>query len=177
MLQVWQQLTCKADDKESREEEESDGWEGWTGMMCVYAAVLLFLVPCSVWDVRTRTIPVWWLASGGVLSLVAAGYQYCAGNVGIWEILMAISPGLGLLALSLITEQQIGVGDGICVLIPGLLVGTPAIYMITMLALLLSSGAAVTLLITHRGSRKSRMPWIPFVTVSVMLVMVWEGCL
>lgn len=140
-------------------------------------AALVFLVPCSIWDVRTRTIPIPWMAAGGVLAIGAAATQAIAGETDVVNLLFAMSPGIFLIALSIVTEQQIGAGDGIGAAILGLFLGAPGVYIALMGALFLSSIFAAGLLLTHRGSRYSRMPWIPFMTAGVVLFLVleWTG--
>lgn len=140
-----------------------------------YVAALAFLIPCSIWDIRTRQIPVLWLVAGGLVSLCAAGWSAMTGESGIVSMVFAMSPGMFLLALSIVTEQQIGVGDGISAAILGLFLGAPMIYMVLMGALFLSSICAAVLLISHRGARHSRMPWIPFMAAGVIVSILLEG--
>lgn len=132
------------------------------------------LVIWSVRDVRKRAIPAWWLAAGGIFALAVAGHRLLVGETGAWGLLMAISPGVFLMALSIITARQIGIGDGICVVIVGLLLGTPGIWMALMAALLLSSGYALFLLVIRHVSRGSVIPWFPFVAAGTMLTMAME---
>lgn len=141
-------------------------------MKITYILTLAFLVIASVWDIRTRTIPRLLTLLGAGMALAA---MVCAGmtNRGtVASCILAAIPGVLLLALSWITEEQIGTGDGICVIIVGLMVGTPLIYLVLMAALLFSSVCAAGLLISRRGNSKSRMPWLPFLTAG-LAVSVW----
>lgn len=141
-------------------------------MMGIYIVTLIFLIPCSVWDVRTRRVPIWWLATGCMAGIAVSLGLIVTGEALIWNLAFAISPGVFLIALSIVTEQQVGMGDGICALILGFLLGIPEIYAALIIALLLSSIYAGMLLITRRGSRRTRMPWIPFMTMGVVTVIV-----
>lgn len=144
-------------------------------MAWIYVITAAFLIPCTVWDIRSRVIPIRWFGISAAVAAVVAGYEIYIGSMGMLNLLTAISPGLGLLALSLITEQQIGAGDGICAIILGVLLGMPRIFVVIMAALLLSSGWAAFLLVSHRGSRRSRMPFIPFMAAGALIVMILKG--
>lgn len=137
-------------------------------------AALVFLVPCSIWDIRTREIPVLWLAAGGLTAVGAAITLVASGETDAVNLLFAMSPGIFLIALSIVTERQIGAGDGIGATILGLFVGAPGVYIALMGALFLSSVFAAGLLLTHRGSRHSRIPWIPFMTAGMVLFLILE---
>lgn len=140
---------------------------------CIVA--LIFLVPCSIWDIKTREIPIPWMAAGGITAVCIAGWSVIAGEVDIINLLFAMSPGIFLLALSIVTEHQIGAGDGISAAILGIFIRVPMIYMVLMGALILSSIYAAGLLVLHKGSRRSRMPWLPFVTAGFIVFMLLEA--
>lgn len=140
-------------------------------MTGIYMAALLFLIPCSIQDVRTRTIPVCCLILGGILSLLTTVWMVLSGETTVMRQLFASSPGVSLIALSLVTERQIGMADGICAALLGLLIGNPDIYIVLAVALLLSSLCAGILLVLRRGTRRTRMPWIPFMTAGVIVVL------
>lgn len=136
---------------------------------------LVFLVLGSIQDIRTRRIPRWFLAAGVLLALIMLVVQGSHDSSAIPSNLVAVIPGAMLLALAWITEEQIGVGDGLCVMIVGLLVGTPMIYLLLMTALLFSSAWAAGLLLTRRGTRCTRMPWLPFLAAGLAVSMWIRG--
>lgn len=144
-------------------------------MVWSYIAALVFLIPCTVWDVRTREIPAQWLVVCGIASVMIAVWSVMTGGEGIADIVLALSPGLFLIALAIVTEHQIGLADGISGSVLGLCLGSPAIYMVLMAALLLSSGYAAVLLVSHKGTRNSRMPWIPFLAAGVIAAWILNG--
>lgn len=148
--------------------------KGADNMMGGCAAALLFLVPCSIWDIKTREIPTLWIIAGGTAAVSIGAWYVVSGEMGVMSLLFAMSPGIFLLALSVVTEQQIGAGDGISAAILGLLIGAPMIYMVLMGALILSSIYAAGLLVLRKGSRHSRMPWIPFMAAGLLIFMLLE---
>lgn len=136
---------------------------------------LLFLIPCGIRDLRTRTVPVSWLVGGAFLALILTGSRIYTGEISIWNPLFAVAPGMLLLALSWMTERQIGVADGVAASIIGAMLGSPGIYLALMTALLLSSGCGVVLLAMHRGTRSTRIPWLPFLAAGVVVTAVVGG--
>lgn len=136
---------------------------------------LLFLVPCGIRDLRRRTVPVSWLAAGALLAVVLAARRICGGEITIWNPLFAASPGVLLLALSWMTERQIGVADGVAACILGVMLGSPAIYLALMSALVLSSGCSIVLLASRRGHRHTQIPWLPFLAAGVVVTAVVGG--
>lgn len=140
-----------------------------------YIAAMVFLVPCAIRDAREQSVPVSWLAAGGIAAVITATYGYYAGRFGLMNLLLALSPGGLLIAISVITHQQVGIADGICSLIMGLFLGSPGVYMILVVALLLSSIWAAILLVTGRGNRASRIPWLPFVTAGLVSLLILES--
>lgn len=142
-------------------------------MKTTYIIALAFLVCASVWDLRTRTVPRPLLLIGAALALLVVAYQGVLERADVIPCILAALPGALLLALSWITEEQIGTGDGICAMIVGLLVGTPMIYLVLMAALLFSSVCAAGILISRKGTSKSRMPWLPFLAAG-LAVSMWS---
>lgn len=132
-------------------------------------AAILFLIPASVQDLRFGGMDVRWLLAGSVAAVVTAVTGIHMGERTILEVLFAEAPGTLLLALSIVTNRGIGVGDGICALILGLMLPSSDIYLLLMIALLFSSVYAAGLLVTHRGSRHSRMPWMPFMMAGLIV--------
>lgn len=133
-------------------------------MQTIHIVTLIYLIIGSILDIRSKVLPRRYLLSGAALALGLAGYQGMQSGIGaVWNLLGAL-PGLMLLALAWITQEQIGGGDGICVMIVGVLIGTPLIYLVLMTAFLFSSICAAGLLVTGKGTRDSRMPWLPFLT-------------
>lgn len=137
---------------------------------------LILLIPCSVQDIRTRTVPAWWLAAGSAVALCMAGWLVHSGETEMVNLAFAGSPGVFLLALSMVTEQQIGMADGICAMILGMLIGSPWIYITLVISLILSSVCAGVLLMSRKGNSRTRMPWIPFLTAGHLLLCVMRVC-
>lgn len=141
-------------------------------MTWIIILTMLFLVAYSVLDIRTRTIPFILLVAGIAAGVVISGYRLYLGTVTIWGMLFALSPGVFMVAISLLCRQQIGYADGMAVMMLGLLAGSTVVYLALIVGLLLSSLWAAGLLATHRGTRQSHIPWLPFLTVGYAIVLL-----
>lgn len=129
---------------------------------CVVAVI--FIVFCTISDVRTGKIPVLVILVFGLASV----WLLITGNTGSWrEILYALVPGMALLALSLCTGESIGYGDGLTVLVLGLLVGIMRCTAAVFTGFLLSAVWGLVLLVLNKANGKSRMPWIPFLAAGL----------
>lgn len=144
-------------------------------MKMTYCVALAFLVLAGVQDLRTRTVSRYLLLLGAAAALAVVVCMGIQGWADVIPRLLAALPGALLLALAWMTQGQIGTGDGICVMITGLLVGTPMIYLVLMASLVFSSIWAAGLLVTRRGTRHSRMPWLPFLAAGMAVSMWIQG--
>ena len=122
-----------------------------------------YLVPCLLWDIRTRTIPGWYLALGLLLASGGSVVFTILGRIPLWEIFASLLPGLFLLTMSYLTREKIGYGDGICFLILGLMEGPVPCMLVMLLSFLLSSAASILGMCLHRAGKNTRIPFVPFI--------------
>ena len=131
----------------------------------------IFLWLSAVPDLRTKRIPVWIPA---VFLLAAAAADALLPSVSDRRELWAGAvPGAILLMLSFLSRGKIGEGDGICLLVCGLLTGITQTVLIAEIALLLAAAAGAILLLTKRCRAKDQIPFLPFLAAaSTVLVLL-----
>lgn len=138
------------------------------------AACAIFLLPCVIWDIRTQKIPRWylriWLAAG----CVGEAIFLIMGRLWWQQCLLSLVPGAFLILLAILTREKIGLGDGICFLIIGLMEGAFACAMIMILSFLFSSVYGGYLFLCKRAGRNKRLPFLPFITGAVAAEMVFR---
>ena len=78
-------------------------------------------------------------------------------------------PGGMLLLLALLSGGAAGIGDGICFMVLGALLGTWMTWILLMYSLLLASFCGVILMLFQKAGRKTRMPFLAFTAVA------WAG--
>lgn len=130
---------------------------------------LVYLGIAAFFDFRCKRIP-WAVQFIGIVFVCA--------NVVInrtqlnYELLFAFVPGISLLLLSFVTKESIGYGDGVSIIIFGGIVGLEECAFSLCISLLLMSVVALGLLILRRATRKTKMPYIPFLLMAEIIFLV-----
>ena len=90
-------------------------------------------------------------------------------------MIYSLIPGAFLLAISLCTRESIGYGDGWTVLALGILLGLWKCFVVVFAGFLFSAIFSLILLVLRRVNGKSRLPFLPFITMGLGVVMVVQG--
>lgn len=128
-----------------------------------------WLLTASVMDIRSRRIPVWLLALGGL----GAGAALIYGGADVsteWPgLLMGCVPGLFILLTAAVTGKA-GTADGFALIFMGLCLKGKMCLAVFMISLLLIAVFAGIMLTLRRIGRNTELPYLPFLFVSWMLV-------
>ena len=127
----------------------------------------VFLIPCTITDLKSKTIPIWWTVVFGISAMI---YQIFWKKQKLEAILFSMIIGVTLLVAAKISNQRIGYGDGIIFLILGLWIGFWDGISLLFFSLILSSIISVYLIIVRRKGRDYRIPFIPFVTAAYIIL-------
>lgn len=143
----------------------------WKIMKAV--GIFVFLILCSLQDIREKRLPVKMLVlSGGLFFLVSlvSGELFKEGR------LLALMPGMVALVLAFLTREQIGYGDGVCLVVLGLLVSAERLIGAIAGGLFLISACSILLLVRKKANRKTTLPFMPFLTVGMLWQLImWRG--
>lgn len=123
--------------------------------------VWLFLSIGAMWDLKKKSIPtvyLWLFALVGVVFSVSALID----GKDIGNAVTAFLPGCILVLLSVITREQIGMGDGWVILCMGLFLDCAEILWIIFISFMILTVLSIFLLIAQKAHRKTRMPFLPF---------------
>ena len=120
-----------------------------------------FVVPVTVWlliisitDIRKRRIPVWMLMAGGILAAAAVWSQWN----GDWqELILGMLPGGVFLGIAFGTKM-VGYGDGVVLLLLGMLSGIGSSLIVVGAALCMAAVCSLILLILKKAGRYTRIP-------------------
>lgn len=122
-------------------------------------------------DMKTKRVPLWTVAlltSFGILEVVMT----LTDRTGTWtEVLLSMAPGLLLFGLSLMSAHAVGAGDGLLLAAAGPVFGLRGIAVMLMIALGMSALVSVVLLLTKKADRKARIPFVPFLTTAMGVVL------
>lgn len=137
-----------------------------------YLCVAVLLAYHSVYDVKRQRIPVRTLALGVALSCCWALWRGLQGAVPWTELGTALIPGIAALALSKITREQIGLGDGWELILMGNWMGLAGCLRALGTALLGIFLVSAVLLLAGKAKRNTRIAFVPFLwtgTVAALL--------
>lgn len=138
----------------------------------MYICSLLYVGMLAIWDAREKMIPAIALCIGGMLGVTCAAYTVLFGERNVWDIGMAMLPGIVLLLLAYATRQQIGYGDGLLLLILGLFLEKEMILFIVVSGQLMASFWGIVLLVFRKAGKGTTIPYIPFLFMAMLLYQV-----
>ena len=137
-----------------RKEEDTKMWR------IVYEGI--WLSAMSISDVRYKRIPIWMIGLG----IPAASIAVLRGwnELSIKTSVFCLIPGF-LLLLSAFTKR-VGYGDGIVLLLLGLMVGRDCCMKIFLISMMLMSLFAAVMLILRKVVKETRLPYLPFLLIA-----------
>ena len=138
-------------------------------------SIFLCLVLQSFYDIKNKEISIYLLilsalivASGVAIKFVGAEPSAERIRV-ILGVLLGAVPGTLLTVLSFYTNK-IGRGDGMVVMLIGMSESCSFAAVMMCLACLMLSAVSVFLILMHKATKNTRMPYIPFVTLAYAII-------
>ena len=136
--------------------------------------LILYLLVLSFFDLKEKKVPVLLLALGIMTSVVFALYLCFIGTNHWIHSVMGVLPGILLLVVAWVTEKA-GYADGIVMLMIGVLAGGREGFFVLCISLLLLSFLSIVLLALKKVGKKTRLPYIPFITLAYLLRVMMAG--
>ena len=136
--------------------------------------VCVYLGWCSIYDLRTKQIPVWLLRLGMVIGGIYAAVSIVSHEMNWTDAMLGLIPGVIMLLYSLATQGKLGEADGLMAMAVGLFHRWSKCTAELMLGCFLLFGAAAFLLITGKGKRNTCLPFAPFFLIAVVFVWIME---
>lgn len=135
-------------------------------------AALLFLGGTAGLDIWKRQIYIPVIIAGGSLGLLIKIYL---GEGELPAVLLSLIPGFCLLVIGRGSHQAVGYGDGFVVLIMGIYFGLWKTAQILLNGLLISSVWAAGLIIIRKKGKKQEFPFIPFLFIGALGIILTGG--
>jgi prepilin signal peptidase PulO-like enzyme (type II secretory pathway) len=132
---------------------------------------IFLLVVLSIYDIRSKTVPVRFLLAGSLFTVAVSLSALHTGNQTWIGIAAAMLPGLLLLIGGKVTGS-IGYADGWLMLLIGIFLGFQKGVAAFCLSLFLTGLTAIILLLLGKGNKNMRLPYIPFLTVAVTIIQI-----
>lgn len=133
---------------------------------------LIYLMGMAGLDLKNRRIPVWLLAAGGILAVV---FQLCQKEILLVPAAAGGAVGVVFLAVSKVTEEAFGYGDSVLIGVLGIYLGFWNLMNLLIISFLFASVAAMGVLIKRKFKRKTVLPFIPFLAVGYLTILLPGG--
>ncbi|HEX3022131.1 MAG TPA: prepilin peptidase [Lachnospiraceae bacterium] len=128
---------------------------------------ILFLMTLAVIDMKERKIPCVVLSISFLVALLSTVLV----KHGITtEQLCGMTIGFLFILISLVTRGQLGIGDGITLVITGVVIGFWDNLLMVLYALFAAGITAIILIVFKRSNRKERIPFLPFLLLGYIVV-------
>lgn len=135
-------------------------------------AVLLIMIISSIGDIRSREVFLWEILGCLGMSFARVVLSIYGNNFDASDILMSLMPGAFLLLLAYVSGHSVGYGDGFLLIAAGPALGSN-IAVMGMIAGIFACGIISGLLLMFKKvGRKARMPFVPFMTLGLGVIML-----
>ncbi len=134
--------------------------------MISFIANGLFLVIAAIMDIRKKRLPVILLLVWIVSGMIIYAFFHTSD---ITDEIMGVILGAVFIAISLVSDGKLGLGDGMAVFALGVYLGGRGAGFTCIYALILSSIFSMIILISGRYARHREFPFIPFLLIGYLL--------
>ncbi|MBO6000034.1 MAG: prepilin peptidase [Lachnospiraceae bacterium] len=135
---------------------------GWLGIAAWY-------------DIRKKALPLLLVVVFLLLAVIWDAVLIMKGEAVLYERILAFLPGIFFLALSLMSSDKVGLGDGLSMIGAGQFAGAAGIFCTMCAAILLCAVYALILLAAGKASPKRRIAFIPFLLAGFIIVLSFGG--
>ncbi|MDE5932736.1 MAG: prepilin peptidase [Lachnospiraceae bacterium] len=140
------------------------------GKGIIEGIAMIYMGVCTIFDIRHREIPLLLIIFGMAAALGINLWQVREGAVTAAEVGRALIPGVFFLLTSFLTGEKVGYGDGLLLIIAGLLLGAYRCFLALCIGLVFSAAISLFLLLFRKANRHSRIPFAPFLVLGMGVV-------
>ena len=128
---------------------------------------LVFLLCNAIHDLKYKRV---WAKGMLIFALSVMVYAFIDKQRLMMDYWMASLLGIVFLLISWISPAMVGMGDGICILLLGFLWEWYEILTMCAIALLMAGVMGGVLLVLKKVTRKTKMPFVPFLFVAAVVI-------
>lgn len=142
----------------------------WVEMCCRYVLTPCSLIVLTVQDLKYKKVNRTLLCLAMLFLLPAGG----AADVELWMHVGGLVFGIFLLGICILSQEALGIGDGLWILAFCAGFGLEAGLLLCLVSF---AGAAVcsgVLLCLKKIGKKGRLPFMPFLGVGYVLILLWQ---
>lgn len=126
----------------------------------------IFIIWNSFIDIRKKEIS---LCSFFIVSVWKFVLAFIGREIDWMDLFISCTPGICFLALSLVSKNAVGAGDGLVLLVTGWYLGVFATIEILFWGLLSSAIFSICLLLFRKIHRKTEIPFVPFLFLGYVI--------
>ena len=127
-------------------------------------AVLMIMLIASYRDIRRREIALLPIIACGALSVLRVALDLYRGAADPADLLLSLLPGALFLITAYVSREGVGYGDGLLLLAAGPALGFMTALLGATTAVFASGMISGILLTLRRVGRKTKLPFVPFLT-------------
>lgn len=131
--------------------------------------VLCYLAYQALEDIKNKSVS---LKSIIIFSFASAVTSICISKLSLLNMLCGVAVGIGVVLIGKLMKDGIGSGDGAVLSSIGLLIGGKMCLLIFIIAITISAGVAIVLLVFKKVKMKQELPFIPY----LLCAYVWTLC-
>lgn len=132
----------------------------------VLIGINLYLYWGTLQDVKERKIQNLYLKIGGMLGIIFNLVNIVIGTFSLEKRMLALVPGILFLVFAKVTQEKMGLGDGIVLLVLGNFLNVDELWNILQGALILLMIFSILLLCAKKASKDCQIPFLPFLWLS-----------
>lgn len=130
------------------------------------AGVLVLLTGCCITDIKEKKIYVWWCI---VFMIIGTAIELIEQR-DILNICAGMLPGIFVYVTGIVTGGSIGKGDALVLAATGIFMGVISSIILFICSLVFVAAAALLLLLLKKGNIRTKIPYVPFLTVSFIFL-------
>lgn len=142
--------------------------------MITSVLTMTYLTGLAVIDVIRREVPAKLLHIGTMAAAAYAIWSLVLGKSTWEQLVFGAVPGMVLLSLAVLTRGA-GIGDGIVLLQLNLVLCLSNLILAFSVSLIVMSMFAVALLMSKKGKKDMRLPYLPFLWLGCLCTLCLEG--
>jgi leader peptidase (prepilin peptidase)/N-methyltransferase len=136
--------------------------------------VFVYLLFTAIYDWKKKEIHLRVSAVTAAVLTVCELWRISRGELAWVTLFAGMFVGVLLIGISLATRGQIGIGDGIVLVITGMVLNVYENSMLLLCSLVLTAVSGMFLLVAKHVGRKYTLPFVPYIFLSYGVICLWE---